>query len=68
MAETVTTTEAIIATLSHILYSYTREYPAFRSMPCGAPHSQMREEQDYKIKLEDDARTAIATAKEMINA
>lgn len=45
----------------HLLCCYMREYPAFRSMPVGAPHSPARIEQDRRIALEDLARDLLNT-------
>ncbi len=40
--------------------------PAFRDRPIGAPHSVARTQQEYEIRLEDEALAAIAKAEEAI--
>lgn len=44
------------------LKEYVREFPAFRSKPCGSPNSDARREQEQDIKREDAALAAIAKA------
>lgn len=41
--------------LKDILQFYTENYPAFRSMPVGAPNSSARELQKVHIAVEDAA-------------
>lgn len=40
--------------------------PAFRSKPVGAPNSVARIQQEYEIKLEDEALVAISKAEGIV--
>lgn len=46
--------------LRGLLERYMSAYPAFRIKPAGAPGSQVRDEQERLMALEDEARAAIA--------
>ena len=39
---------------------YVAEYPAFRSRPVGGPNSEVREQHDRRILIEDRAKAALA--------
>lgn len=45
-----------------MLKEYVAEFPAFRSMPMGAPNSRARAEQEADIAREDKAKAIIAKA------
>jgi hypothetical protein len=49
-------------TMAKLLVRYMNMYPAFRVKPEGAPGSQVRNEQEQKMALEDAARSALKAA------
>ena len=49
--------------MAAVLERYMNMYPAFRIKPEGAPGSQVRDEQERKMALEDAARALLAAAK-----
>jgi hypothetical protein len=46
--------------IAAVLERYVAAYPAFRIKPVGAPGSQVREEQERLMALEDAARAVLA--------
>jgi hypothetical protein len=48
--------------IADVLERYVAAYPAFRIKPVGAPGSQVREEQERLMALEDAARAVLAKA------
>jgi hypothetical protein len=49
--------------LAAIVERYMAAYPAFRMKPVGSPGSQVRDEQERLMALEDAARAALASAR-----
>lgn len=47
--------------LAACLTLYVAKYPAFRCKPVGSPNSEVREEHDRRILMEDRASSALAT-------